>query len=320
MLAQEAAFFSAWFLQDPHLADRWVAKAEARQPVLPLTRLRLAIASRCSRSEFCQAWRLWEEAIIGFQALPEVEVKRTLLGDWLDFGDQILVRQTDAASGSVPVVKTHSSDLYDKLRTSSPVQIRNARVSLRRLIPYFWTSIWLSFLALLVLAASTRNGIWVSRGVAAIFDSSLIGWLWIQRRYLLFDTLRGPSSRWYSLWNTARFQMTENALIFVRDIDSVTPWYVEKLGLCRATHVRSREYDVATYKFKEDGRAVTLTTRMFSGTGKTLRLFTKHIGKMERILSARGIEVGPIHQDIQGTRYFEIHDPEGNVIEVVQDF
>jgi predicted enzyme related to lactoylglutathione lyase len=113
--------------------------------------------------------------------------------------------------------------------------------------------------------------------------------------------------------------MPENGCILVREIDSVTTWYVKKLGLYKAGHVRLRDYDVATYKFKEDGKSITLTTRLTYGTAKLPRLFTKRIGRMQGVLSARGIDVGSIQQDRQGTRYFEIQDPEGNVIEVVQE-
>jgi hypothetical protein len=48
-------------------------------------------------------------------------------------------------------------------------------------------------------------------------------------------------------------------------------------------------------------------------------LFSKKIGKMKNVLGARGVDVGTIKQDRQGIRYFQIHDPEGNVIEVVEE-
>jgi predicted enzyme related to lactoylglutathione lyase len=36
-------------------------------------------------------------------------------------------------------------------------------------------------------------------------------------------------------------------------------------------------------------------------------------------MAARGVNVGIIERDRQGIRYFQIHDPEGNEIEVVED-
>ena len=78
------------------------------------------------------------------------------------------------------------------------------------------------------------------------------------------------------------------------------------------------EPDATTYKFREGGKSITLTTKT-EGTDKALILFAKSIRKMKEVLSARGIAVGAIEQDRQGTRYFEIHDPEGNAIEVVEE-
>ena len=79
------------------------------------------------------------------------------------------------------------------------------------------------------------------------------------------------------------------------------------------------ESGTATYRFKEDGKSITLTTKTNHGTEKALILLTKRIGRIKGVLSARGIDVGPIEQDRQGTRYFEIHDPDGNAIEVVEE-
>ena len=36
-------------------------------------------------------------------------------------------------------------------------------------------------------------------------------------------------------------------------------------------------------------------------------------------MAARGVHVGAIELDRQGTRYFQVRDPEGNEIEVVQE-
>jgi hypothetical protein len=37
------------------------------------------------------------------------------------------------------------------------------------------------------------------------------------------------------------------------------------------------------------------------------------------VMAARGVDVGAIEQDRQGSHYFQIHDPEGNAIEVVEE-
>jgi len=107
--------------------------------------------------------------------------------------------------------------------------------------------------------------------------------------------------------------------ILVRDIDSVTPWYVEKLGLRKSAKAPPQEPCAATFRFKADGNSVILTTRSGFQTGKTPILFAKKIGRMRDVMSARGVDVGAIEQDRQGIHYFQIHDPEGNAIEVVEE-
>jgi hypothetical protein len=60
---------------------------------------------------------------------------------------------------------------------------------------------------------------------------------------------------------------------------------------------------------------VVYDTRLNFETGKTPILFSKKIGKMKDVLAARSVDVGAIKHDRQGIRYFQIHDPERNVIE-----
>jgi predicted enzyme related to lactoylglutathione lyase len=153
----------------------------------------------------------------------------------------------------------------------------------------------------------------------AAFYTCLCVQLWLQRHYM-FETLRSPNAKWYSRWRSAEFSVPSPSLrILVRDIDSVTPWYVEKLGLRKLAEVPPAESSAAIFRFRPDGNSVILTTHSGFQTGKTPMLFTKKIGRMRDVISARGVEVGAIEQDLQGIHYFDIHDPEGNVIEVVED-
>jgi len=39
---------------------------------------------------------------------------------------------------------------------------------------------------------------------------------------------------------------------------------------------------------------------------------------MKEVLVARGLQVPPLERDRQGTPFFEVYDPDGNEIEVVQ--
>jgi predicted enzyme related to lactoylglutathione lyase len=142
--------------------------------------------------------------------------------------------------------------------------------------------------------------------------------LWIKSRQT-FETLGAPRARWYLPWTAAAFSIPTNMRILVRNIDSVSPWYIEKLGLSKLAGSPRGESGSETFKFKEDGNSVTLTTRGGFATGKTPILFTKKIVKIKNVLVARGVDTGAIERDRQGINYFQIHDPEGNVIEVVEE-
>jgi predicted enzyme related to lactoylglutathione lyase len=141
--------------------------------------------------------------------------------------------------------------------------------------------------------------------------------LWIEQRYR-FETLSTPTAKWYTPWSSAKFSIPTNLRILVQDVNSVSPWYTDKLALRKLAGNPGGEPGVAAYKFKEDGKSVVLTTKAGFGTEKTPILLTKKITRMKAVLAARGVAAGPIEQDRQGTRYFEIHDPEGNAIEVVE--
>ena len=158
----------------------------------------------------------------------------------------------------------------------------------------------------------------LSLAFGAISYSCWSAMVFIQRRYM-FETLPAAGNKWYLPWRAARISIPSTMRILVRDIDSVSPWYVEKLGLRKLSVNPHGETDIATLRFKEDGNSVILTTRGGFQTGKTPILFTKRIGKVRDVMAARGVNVGTIKRDRQGIRYFQIHDPEGNEIEVVED-
>jgi predicted enzyme related to lactoylglutathione lyase len=142
---------------------------------------------------------------------------------------------------------------------------------------------------------------------------------WIRRREM-FETLRSPNAKWYSRSKSAEFSIPASSLrILVQNIDSVAPWYEEKLGLRKLAQTPPSESNAAVFRFKPDGRSVILTTRSGSQTGKTPILFTKKIDRIKKVLVERGVEAGPVEQDRQGIHYFQIHDPEGNAIEVVEE-
>jgi hypothetical protein len=196
------------------------------------------------------------------------------------------------------------------------VVARTGRLSLKPLTPWLKWGYFISAPIFLVTSLMEEHRL-LRLVCGSLFYGlgSMSGW--IQSRYR-YETLRVPSTKWYKPWKAVRFSIPGGVRIRVQDIDSVSPWYVGKLGLRRLVDSPGGEPEVATYEFKQDGNSLTLTTKNGFGTDKTPILFTKKIGKMRDVLSSRGVDVGTIERDRQGIQYFEIHDPEGNVIEVVE--
>jgi predicted enzyme related to lactoylglutathione lyase len=131
-----------------------------------------------------------------------------------------------------------------------------------------------------------------------------------------FET--APNNKWYFPWRRGEFSIPNNMYVHVRNIDAVTPWYIEKIGLRKLVADPLGDTRVANFKFHEVGSSVVLTTRPTLEPSGTPMLFTKKIAKRREALAARGVAVGQIEQDRQGTHYFQIRDPEENVIEVVE--
>jgi predicted enzyme related to lactoylglutathione lyase len=200
------------------------------------------------------------------------------------------------------------------------IAARNPRVRLKPLLPWL-TAGYLLFGLLYLLFDIVPMG--NNKVLHLVLGAGLWTCLplgsWIRRREM-FETLRSPNARWYSMWPSAEFSVPAPSLrIRVRDIASVSPWYVEKLGLRKLAEAPPEEPGAATFKFKTDGHSVILTDRSGFQTGKTPILFTKNICRIKNVLVARGVEAGPIEQDRQGIHYFQVRDPEGNVIEVVEE-
>jgi len=149
------------------------------------------------------------------------------------------------------------------------------------------------------------------------FYTCLIVAPWIRGSYR-FDRLGAPSTMWCVPWSSASFSIPSRMKIHVRDIRLVSSWYTSKLGLRKLAENSPGDPETEAYSFKDDGNRVVLATKKDFEAYPTPMLFTKKIGKMKTVLTARGVNVGPIERDGSGVRYFEIRDPEGNLIEVVE--
>jgi hypothetical protein len=139
------------------------------------------------------------------------------------------------------------------------------------------------------------------------------------QRSFLFEKLRGPGGKWYFPWEGVGFSIPNDTRVLVTNIDLVSPWYIRTLGLRKLVGREPVSSGEARFRYKVDGRSIVLTTRRDFRTNKTPILFTKKISKMKDVLTQRGASPGDVMQDRQGIRYFEISDPEGNKIEVVED-
>jgi predicted enzyme related to lactoylglutathione lyase len=143
--------------------------------------------------------------------------------------------------------------------------------------------------------------------------------LLLQRRFL-FEKLRAPGSKWYLPWKSAvEFSIPTDMRVLVRSLDSVSPWYVRTLGLRKLVEKEPDNSGEVRFRYKTDGKSVVLTTRREFRANKTPILFTKKISRMKAVLTERGARPSELMRDRQGIRYFEISDPEGNKIEVVED-
>jgi len=199
------------------------------------------------------------------------------------------------------------------------VAANTLKVSLKPATRWLWVGYVL--FAIPYLLMDLMDGMNGHKALRLVAESTsytcLILAIWIQKRYK-FETLRGPDTKWYLPRKAAEFSLPANTRVLVRDIDSVSPWYTEKLGLRKLTENDRGESGIATFRFKADGNAVVLTMNRNSTT-KTPMLFTKRIARMKNVLAARGVEVGTIERDRQRIQYFQIQDPEGNEIEVVHE-
>lgn len=197
------------------------------------------------------------------------------------------------------------------------IAARTLTISLKPLEPWLWVAYAVFAITWLGMGLTGSNRL--EQAVAGVIAWSCYSMAFVIRRRYMFESLPPPGSKWYLPWRSAEFSIPGNARILVKDINSVSRWYSDKLGLLKLATGPKSEPGTATLKFKADGKAVVLTTRSDFRTGKTPIFFTRKINRVRGVMAARGIDVGEIEADRQGIRYFQIHDPEGNEIEIVEE-
>jgi hypothetical protein len=118
----------------------------------------------------------------------------------------------------------------------------------------------------------------------------------------------------------ALLTIADSFYLGLQDVASATSWYIEKLGLQRVpAEMDDPEGCVALGFSKKDGTCVVLGPRGRPTEAETPMLYAPDVQKAREILSSRGVNVGEVQQDRQGTHYFEMRDLEGNVVEISEE-
>ena len=114
--------------------------------------------------------------------------------------------------------------------------------------------------------------------------------------------------------------IADSFYIGVLDLTAATAWYIERLGLQKIpVEMDGAEGCVALGFSKKDDTAICLGPRGKPTDATTPMLYASNVKKAREVLSSRGVNVGEVQQDRQGTHYFEIRDLEGNTIEVSEE-
>jgi hypothetical protein len=191
---------------------------------------------------------------------------------------------------------------------------RRSRVSLKALIPWFGAFYLFSLAGYFVLGAAGRKPFLLGSVMWAAYGTTI----WLKNR-TRFETLANTDSLWSFPWSSVTFSMSAPIIrIQAHNLKTLVPWYTQKLGLHKLTDTAA-DGNTAELKFTGDGKSIVLTTQCGVVPDHTPIFFTKKLLKMRDILTARGVSPGSIEKDRQGTNFFQIHDPEGNVLEVVEE-
>ena len=115
------------------------------------------------------------------------------------------------------------------------------------------------------------------------------------------------------------FYFGDNITVGVRDLGRAIAWYEEKLGL-RVKPVQSEKFDAFLVISENDELGLALVGVAVGESEENAEeypiLFTKQIEACREELVARGVQAGPIQQDLGGNPFFQFHDGEANTIEV----
>jgi len=95
IVAQEAAFFGAWFRSDSTLARQWLTQVKKRQKLPKLGRARLHVAFYCSEHNYEAADSSWQRGIAVVKATTGGAVHISIEETWIEWRELIKPRQIE---------------------------------------------------------------------------------------------------------------------------------------------------------------------------------------------------------------------------------
>src|ERR1041385_2134073 len=103
------------------------------------------------------------------------------------------------------------------------------------------------------------------------------------------------------------------------NIEAAVIWYKEKLGL-RESGQKVLDGEPGDLELtSSDGEIIVDLVGPGGVSADTPMFFTGNAAKAREWLLARGINVGPVQTDGQGTHYVEFRDLEDNIIEICEE-
>jgi len=195
------------------------------------------------------------------------------------------------------------------------LSIRRASVPrLKTVLPWVTRSLW-GMWALIVIVtlrdmlADKRS--FLTLGGWILYFPLMNASSWIKSRLQFAD----PPN-----WNARRMSWLLHipgpTYVEIKNPSASAAWYVEKLGLRRLAPSEDADRRTIRLTFSVDGEEMRLGPHDPLSLGGTVMLYSRRLKRAREVLRGRGIDIGTIQLDRQGTSYFEFRDLEGNTIEV----
>jgi hypothetical protein len=100
LVAQEAAFFTAWFRDDAYLADQWVTQLTKPRLMQRSVQLRLDVALRCAHRDYDAADRSWQEGFALMESSTSGIAQQRLKEASLEWREEIFGRKAQRVATS----------------------------------------------------------------------------------------------------------------------------------------------------------------------------------------------------------------------------